>query len=362
MLQFHGTDRPAALHRREELDRYLSMTTVKPDIISDADYDDMTASARMNYDRQRMVYLSGGIVLGTPNLQRAKVMLGQCFAENVGRNSGHAGLMLDGDSAVGKTTAAKALMKYVFNQYQRQFPEFQKHDRVPVVYVEVPAGSTGKLLMKTFADFFGLTIRSGESMVSIRSRVVDTLNAAGTQLIVVDELHNLAGRAAGNGESVDVLKNLHNDLACTFVYAGIGLTNGSILGGPRGQQLSGRFTVLHMERFKLTNPSDRKAWRAVIATFEKELPLRHHELGTLPAMSDYLFERTSGSIGSLGRLLTGSAIETIINPDITREELTLRLLESRRLDIAAESARSRATNRKKDPMSVTNILKGLATK
>jgi hypothetical protein len=358
MLNFHHDDRPAALHRREDLATYLDTKVDRPALASSAEYKKFSSEQRARYNRARLVYLSGGILLNTPHLIDAKRQLTACFTENIGRNSGHSGLMLSGRSTVGKTTTLKALMQYVHRQYSAQFPNFRDYGRVPIVYIEVPAGSTGKLLMRTFAEFFGLTVRASESMGVIRSRVVNAINAAGTQLIVVDELHNLAGRSAGHGESVDVLKNLHNDLACTFVYAGIDLSSGTLLAGPRGQQLSGRFTMLEMRSFEASSLNDRRTWRGIIKSFETALPLHDHTPGTLVALTDYLHERTSGSIGSLARLLTRSASE-LINNHTAHEELTRELLETQRVDHAAESARTTYRRRKADPMTPENVLKGL---
>ncbi|WP_168626983.1 TniB family NTP-binding protein [Cryobacterium sp. BB307] len=344
MLHFHNTDRPSSLYQHEGLTQYLNTAIAKPVMAEAAELTAMSPAQRADYDRQRIVYLSGGIVLKTHYLDEAKRLLAQAFAENIGRNSGHAGLVLSGASTLGKTTIAKALMKYVFNQYRRQFPDFHEHGRVPVVYVEVPAASTGKLLMKTFADFFGLHVKSGESMGSIRARIVDFVNAAGTQLIVVDELQNLAGRGTGNGESVDLLKNLHNDLAATFLYAGIDLTTGALLSGARGQQIASRFSILEMTPFSLSDAADRRSWRGLIPAFERELLLHEHETGTLAELSDYLFARTGGSIGSLGRLITGSAIEAITNPNLP-ERIDKALLDSRKLDHTAETAHARSQAR-----------------
>jgi len=361
-MLFHHTDRPAALHHREGLTTYLNSTVTRPEPLSDLEYDALASKDRAAHDRARVLYLSGGIVLETPALAQARKLLVGCFNDNIGRNSGHTGLMLNGDSTVGKTTTTKALMKYVYGAYRRQNPGFDDTQSVPVVYIEVPAGSTGKLLMRTFADFFGLTVRNSESMVSIRHRVTEMMSTVGTQLIVVDELHNLARRTAGVDESVDVLKSLHNDLASTFVYAGIDLTSGSLLAGPRGQQLSARFDIIPMTRFNPSKTEDVKTWRKLVTGFEKSLPLRHHELGTLAGMTDYLYERTNGSIGSLSRLITGSAIEVITNPDITVESLDHDLFESRRLDYAAESARAARITRKTKPLSAANLSKSVAAK
>src|SRR5690606_17352783 len=104
--------------------------------------------------------------------------------------------------------------------YAARFPDWRRFDHIPVAYVEVPAGSTGKALLKEFAGYLGLSDQNRESTSDIRTKVVAALRRAHTQLIVVDELHNLAGRSAGLGEAVDLLKGLHNDLAATFLYAG----------------------------------------------------------------------------------------------------------------------------------------------
>ncbi|MGV8895054.1 MAG: TniB family NTP-binding protein [Rhodoglobus sp.] len=336
MSIFHTSERPTTLHTREGLMGYLDTPVERPTDLTDAQYECLTPQGRRTYDASRVAFISGGDPIATPDLKETKKLLLECMRENVGRNSGHHGVMLDGASTLGKTTILKALMKYVQVQYSREFPEFRQHDRVPVVFMDIPSNSTGKLLMQQFASFFGLHVRTGESMGSIRNRVVDTLNAAGTQLIVVDELHNLDGRSRGLGESVDLLKNLHNELAATFIYAGIDLTTSALLSGPRGKQLASRFSLVEMTRFNLGNPDHLKIWRGLLPAFEKALPLRHHEPGTLASLSDYLWQRTDGSIGSLSRLINGSAIEVITNPNITVERIDEALLQSRKLDLTAE--------------------------
>jgi hypothetical protein len=358
MFHFHGIDRPAPLHTLDGLGTYLSSTTTPPAALSDHDYRSLTEPERSAYDRRRLVHLSGGIVLGTPQVVEAKDLLMKAFAANIGRNSGHAGVVISGASTLGKTTLCKRLMLEVHRAYSAQFPDFRQHSRIPVAYIEVPAASNGKNLMRSFTDFFGMTVTSGETMSSLRNRVVDMLNAVGTQLVVIDELHNLARNTQGNGESHDVLKNLHNDVPATFLYAGIDVQD--MLTGARGQQVGGRFALLELERYNLARRGDKQIWRGLIKKFEESLLLRHHETGTLPALSDYLFERTNGSIGSLGRLLTGAATEAITNPDIELERVDQALLESQKLDIAAESARKSLLARRANPRSAKNLVKGMA--
>ncbi|MFJ6172132.1 ATP-binding protein [Curtobacterium sp. NPDC092190] len=336
MIHFHGDDRPAALHRLETLDAFLSGSFTAPAALDDQAYGALTAEARAAHDRARILYLSGGIVLATPHYTKARTQLEKAFAANAGRNSGHAGVVISGNSTLGKTTLCKSLMRHIYRSYGTQFPDFRAHNRIPVVYIEVPAGSTGKLLMRTFADFFGLTVSSSETMLSIRSRVVDLLNAAGTQLVVIDELHNLSRHTQGNGESHDLLKNLHNDLAATFLYAGINVKK--MLATERGAQIGGRFSLLELRPYNLSSQKEARTWKALINTFEKQLPLRHQEHGSLADLADYLHARTNGSIGSLGRLLTGAATEAITDPSIPFERIDRALLDAQELDAAAESA------------------------
>lgn len=360
MIQFHSTDRPASLHTRESLTTYLETTIVKPTVMSAEALANLAKGARDSYNRSRILYLSGGILLDTPYLREAKVILEDCFAENIGRNSGHAGLLITGDSTLGKTTMAKALMKWARHHYETFVPDYRDYDQIPVIYICVPAASTGKLLMKTFAQFLGLTVRNGESMGNIRSRVVEAIRAANTQLVVVDEVHNLAGRSSGKGDSVDLLKELSNEVPATFVYAGIDLAEGTLLAGGRGKQVSGRFAALDMVRFNWSNADDRKVWRGLVSAFEDELLLNEHESGTLLAQSDYLFDRTGGSIGSLGRLLTGSAIEAINNPRIKTERLDQVLLDSRKLDLAAETAYAASKTRAGRKHTAAGIAESMA--
>ncbi|MET0799511.1 MAG: TniB family NTP-binding protein [Rhodococcus sp. (in: high G+C Gram-positive bacteria)] len=340
MLQFHNADRPASLTSREELTRFLTTKRNATERLTVDAIRKLSAPDKDAYDRERFMHLSGGIVISTPHLQTTKKLLTKAFVQNMGRNSGHHGVMLSGDSTLGKTTIAKSLMQYVHSQYNRQFPDYAQHGKLPVVFVEVPVASTPKLLMRNFADFLGLSVRTGESARDIQVRVVQALKQAGTQLVVIDELHNLLGSRDGNTQTVDALKSLHNDLPATFLYAGIDIAqNGLLNGTARGAQLSGRFHVLELSRLDIDIAEQADAWEELIDAFEAGLPLANHGAGTLRKLSPYLHERTGGSIGSLGRLITGAAVDAITDGNPADERITKARLDAQLLDHAAESGR-----------------------
>lgn len=336
-LPFHNIDRPSTLFTHDALHAYLDTPVRAPEPVTATTYAGFTDTERADYDRARLVHINGSITITTPTVKRATQLLTQCFTANLGRNSGQTGLMLNGPATAGKTETAKALMRFVYTHYRSQFPHFQSDGRIPVVYVSVPADCTGKTLMRSFASFLGLPVTALETMGATRSRVIAALQRAQTQLVVVDELQNLNGRGTRIGESIDLLKNLHNELPATFVYAGFGLdSDNGILNGDRGAQLRGRFTVLEMGRLNPSNTDDKKTWLALVNAFEKSLTLRHQKPGNLKKEADYLFKRTSGSVGSLAKLLTLSASELISNPKYTEETITVELMDRIVLDHAAE--------------------------
>lgn len=322
---------------REGLERMVETACHTFDRLSEPDYLALTETERTDYNAKRQSFITGQMLLNTPHMMEAKVRLLDCFAQNSSRRSGQVGLMLDGDSTLGKTTILEALIEYVYNRYAAQVPDHKALGYVPIVFVEVPAGSRGKSLMEAFADFLGLPVAPRETMNSIRKRVAQAMRQANTKLVVVDELHKLAGSSINNGESVDILKELHNEVHATFLYAGLNLTSGELLSGSRGQQLSARFSFLGMSRYSLDHPEDKVAWKALVTASVLQLPLRHQDLNTLISHSDYLLARTGGSIGSLGRLLGGAAIALILDPVTVEENITRAHLVKRTLDLTAET-------------------------
>lgn len=354
---------PLALNRRETLLAYLQTPPTVPAPLTRAEFDALDAASQASFNRERVSYLSGGIVINTPSIAACKKALIRAFAANSARNSGHAGVMLTGDSTMGKTTTAKALLRWVVDEYSKAFPTWPEFDHIPVVYVEVPAAANAKTLMKVFCEFLGLTVLTRETADDLRTKVVHALRQANTQVIVVDELHNLAGRAAGVGEAADVLKGLSNDLTATFLYAGIDITS-TLMSGPRGQQLAGRFTAVELSRYNWLNATDRKTWKGVVREFGKRCTLLDAEPGSLDDLVEYLYERTSGSLGALSRLLTGTAIDIITTgatETFTEDgfdgytlDFTSELAYSRRSLPAAIATRTKPTRKTKTKLTPPN--------
>jgi len=227
----------------------------------------------------------------------------------------------------------------VFSKYRRDVPDFREFDRLPVVYVEVPAGANPRSMMAQFAKFLGLPVATRATLDSLQRTVVSVLHEVGTKLIVVDELHHLSDTNKSSIESSDLLKSLSNQVSATFVYAGINLHGGRVLAGERGQQIAGRFTMQRLQRYTTANADEWRLWNGIVRAFEDEFCLFNHKPGDLAAHSAYLYDRTQGAIGSLVHLLTLAA-QLLVLEDFgpENERITLDLLDTIEVDIAAQQA------------------------
>jgi hypothetical protein len=335
---FRTEPRLAPLYTKEGMTQRMSAIATPPATYTRAEYDKLSPLERTRWNRNRVTHLTQGIIINTPQVQQAKKDLKRLIASNLSDTGGYTGLVFSGAASLGKTTTCIHLMHYVFAQYGKQFPGFAASGHIPVVYVIVPNGCTPKSLMVEFANFFGMTVGTVEKAESIKHRVVLEMHKAQTVLIVVDELHNLRPANRGNGQAINVLKQLHDEVPATFVYAGVDLEDGVLLAGSLGEQLTSRFISMELTRYNLSDAEQANDWLGIVAQFERSLPLLDHEQGTLTQHAAYLAARTSSSIGSLWRLLNGVAIDLIQEPEGRPEAVTKRVLDAFKLDIAAEAA------------------------
>jgi len=154
-----------------------------------------------------------------------------------------------------------------------------------------------------------------------------------TDLVVVDEIHNLNLHTRTGAEASDQLKYLSERIPATFIYASVEVEAVGLFSGPRGKQLAGRFATIPTAAFPCGSAAQRADWQALVATLEQALRLHGHKSGSLPRLDSYLHERTSGMIGSLSHLIRAAAVEAILGGS---EQITKTTLEAITLDHAAE--------------------------
>lgn len=324
-----GADEP--LTTKEGWRRFVDRQPVAPGAHNPATLDLLTDEQQDLVEEARRAYHADLPLANTPTIQKVISTARLLVQLNRNQVSARRGLIVSGQSGTGKTTALTQLGRTHERHIRRRFP----HDehRLPVLYATVPPASTARMLAMEFARFLGLSFTGRVNITDIVDAVCHTAARTGVELVLVDELHNLNLATRAGAEVSDQLKYFAERLPATFVYAGIDVEAAGLFAGVRGRQIAGRFTVIGASAFAYGASEQREQWRALVATMESTLRLHRHKTGSLVALEEYLYRRSSGMIGSLSHLVRGAAILAIEDGS---ERITRALLDIVPVDHAAE--------------------------
>jgi hypothetical protein len=238
-----------------------------------------------------------------------------------------AGRIVSGPWTTGKSTALKQLGRTHELMVRQRFPD---SNRIPVVYVTCPPKGSPRQLAVEFARFLGLPpVKPRFNVADIAEIVCQQLITGCTDLVLVDEIHNLNLATSAGEDMSDFLKYFTEHLPSTFVYAGIDVERSGLFTGIRGKQIAGRCVMIQTAPFPY-----HEEWKALVATLDSALRLHAQPPGALVKLDRYLHDRTGGSIGSLSHLVRAAAITAILDGS---ECITRKLLKDIPVDYAAES-------------------------
>ena len=252
---------------------------------------------------------------------------------------------IDSAAGLGKTTAALAFGKdFHLREVAERGPRTAEGDeRWPVCRV----GLTGNTTMKDFnlamLEFFAHPgVTRGTAAQYIR-RALDCVLLCDVRLLIVDDLHFLRWRLSSGVEISNHLKYIANEFPVTLLLIGVGLQAGGLLSEGRSYsdavlaQTGRRTTVLDMRPFLVTSEEGRREWRQLLLAIEERLVLADTTPGMLAEhLSDYLYARSTGHIGSLMTLINRGCQRAVRTGT---ERLTVSLLDNVKNDAAAEKAR-----------------------
>ena len=252
---------------------------------------------------------------------------------------------IDSAAGLGKTTAALAFGKdFHLREVAERGPRTAEGDeRWPVCRV----GLTGNTTMKDFnlamLEFFAHPgVTRGTAAQYIR-RALDCVLLCDVRLLIVDDLHFLRWRLSSGVEISNHLKYIANEFPVTLLLIGVGLKAGGLLSEGRSYsdavlaQTGRRTTVLDMRPFLVTSEEGRREWRQLLLAIEERLVLADTTPGMLAEhLSDYLYTRSTGHIGSLMTLINRGCQRAVRTGT---ERLTVSLLDNVKNDAAAEKAR-----------------------
>ena len=252
---------------------------------------------------------------------------------------------IDSAAGRGKTTAARAFgTDFHLREVAERGPRTAEGDeRWPVCRV----GLTGNTTMKDFnlamLEFFAHPgVTRGTAAQYIR-RALDCVLLCDVRLLIVDDLHFLRWRLSSGVEISNHLKYIANEFPVTLLLIGVGLEAGGLLSEGRSYsdavlaQTGRRTTVLDMRPFLVSTEEGRREWRQLLLAIEERLVLADTTPGMLAEhLSDYLYTRSTGHIGSLMTLINRGCQRAVRTGT---ERLTASLLDNVKNDAAAEKAR-----------------------
>jgi Bacterial TniB protein len=314
--------------------RFVSDMPAVPQLLGEHVWASLDDAKRAAYDDDRIEHHSRLLVVQTTSVSSVINQGRRLTQLNRAAHFGRCGLIVSGPARTGKTTAVTQLGKTVELIHRRRNPGCDGD--IPVIYITVPPVATGKMIAVELARFLGLPIAGRANITGITESVCGVCLDTRVAMVIVDELHNLNTATRAGAEASDTLKYFSERIPATFVYAGISLERTGLLAGTRGEQISGRFSLIRTAAF-----TRGQEWTALIAALEDSLRLHRHTPGVLTGLDSYLHQRTRGMIGSLLWLIRSAAISAVINGT---EKITRKAIEETETDLAAHAAAPAARN------------------
>jgi hypothetical protein len=247
--------------------------------------------------------------LRVPSVSSAIRRIEDTLAVNRYASGARYGVLLEGQSGTGKTTALWEAARHCTAQEPRG-------ETVPVVYVRLAPATSPRLFLAELARRLGVALRGSPTTADLVVPVSEAMETARTRLVLVDEVQHLRSPGRSGTAVAEVLDYLCDRIPATFAFAGIG--DPTVLAAEVTHAPHRRLVPVHLSAL----PPD-EDWGRVISEAEGALRLQAHEPGTLTALAGFLYERTGGNVGQLAFLLRTAAVRAIREGT---EQLTASLL------------------------------------
>lgn len=345
-----GLEEQSLLSRYEGWRQFAeSPALTRPDQLSRAELKRLSVDAREEYADRRLRF-HASILIRTPQVEQVHEQLWDLLDANrqgVDRVKGAA--VIDAPPAIGKSTTVNAFGRAFHGQQIRRFGaelDGGQAMHIPVCRVGFAGRMTTRGLNEMILNFYAHPA-SRASVRSLRNRNVaaaaaECVNRHGTRLLIIDDVHFLKMHTTDGIAVANELKWLANEYPATFLFTGVDLQHSGLLSeGLHGRrtamaQTARRWTLLTMNPFTLDSSADDRIWKSLLATIEPKLVLADATPGMLTSQADYLYERSTGMIGSLFELVMRAAARAIRTGE---EQISRDLLERIRIDQAAEDRR-----------------------
>lgn len=311
----------------------------------------LSEDARVDYDQRRREW-HANLLLRTDQIRDVHTQLWDLVDSNLqDPDRVRSSAAIDAPPALGKSTAVNTFGRDFHLQQMRAHSEDIDGDAVhlPVCRVSLTGRVTIKGLNQMILGFYAHPAADAAFRRSIAGRDLARVGAEcvtrhRTRLVIVDDVHFLNMRTRDGVEVANQLKWLANEYHATFLFAGVALSASGLLAEGRTAaeaamaQTYRRWTLLTIRPFNLRQKQGRSEWRRLLLGIEQKLVLAESHAGMLADdLSDYLFARSTGTIGSLMDLIRRGASRAMRTGV---ERIDQELLDEIRIDEAAETNRA----------------------
>lgn len=329
------------LTRKEGFAAFAEATDAeRPPDLSMTQLRELGLGAKTEYDLARRRYLATLRPIRTRQAEALIEDLSDVFESGLDQPNWEAKAMaaVDAFPGLGKTTVGLSFAKRVHNDLIRQHGRFTEagHERWPVIRVGMMGDTRVKDFNWALLEYFAHSGRRSGTANAFLAQALDSAISCESRLLLVDDLHFLRFHSSSGTELANQFKTIANEFPVMILFIGYGLRKKGLYDDA---QLGRRITPLELAPFTVNDEVGRRQWRAFLLALEQRLVLAAKHPGMLADdLSDHLYIRCSGHIGSLMTLVKRACLRAIRTGE---ERITAELLTHVKLDQAAEEQRAK---------------------
>lgn len=335
------------LSRKEGFDQFANaLRRVRPELLSRRQLKRLGDEALTEYNRARRKWHANLGPLDTPQMQALHEDLWDIFDSNdQDGDKVKGGIALDAFPGLGKTTAVLAFARKLHRLIIKEEGKYTDdgHERWPVCRVGLTSNTGMRDFNRAILEYFSHPGRHRGTTAEFGYRALDSVLSAETKLLIVDDLHFLKWRNKSGIEVSNHFKYIANEFPVTLLMVGVGLENRGLFSEGASYedavlaQTGRRTTRLGMGPFDIRTEKGRCGWRDTLLAIEERVVLSDGRPGMIAdELSDYLFARSTGHIGSL-MTLVNRGCQRAVRTGV--ERLDTQLLDRVKNDAASERAR-----------------------